>query len=126
MAKIAVSYLTSIPGRSEPDEEPRYIKSSASSSEVSRLVEKGNFSIATAVPIVIPSIAKQEIISAGWMSLFLAITSQVFSENPEPRLAEGVLMNGVPFGAVPCGPVVLEPLGLASPSPASSDCVGRH
>ena len=126
MAKIAVSYLTSIPGRSEPDDEPRYIKSSASSSEVSKLVEKGNFSIATAVPIVIPSITKQEIISAGWMSLFLAIASQVFSENPEPRLAEGVLMNGVPVGAVPCGPVVLEPLGLASPSPASSDCVGRH
>ena len=126
MAKIAVSYLTSIPGRSEPDDEPRYIKSSASSSEVSKLVEKGNFSIATAVPIVIPSITKQEIISTGWMSLFLAIASQVFSENPEPRLAEGVLMNGVPVGAVPCGPVVLEPLGLASPSPASSDCVGRH
>ena len=126
MAKIAVSYLTSIPGRCEPDDEPRYIKSSASSSEVSKLVEKGNFSIATAVPIVIPSITKQEIISTGWMSLFLAIASQVFSENPEPRLAEGVLINGVPVGALPCSPVVLEPLGLASPSPASSDCVGRH
>ena len=75
MATIVASYLTSIPGRSEPDDNPRYIKSSASSSEVSRLVEKGNFSIATAVPIVIPSIAKQEIISAGWMSLFLAIMS---------------------------------------------------
>ena len=76
--------------------------------------------------MVIPSITKQEIISAGWMSLFLAIVSQVFSENPEPRLAEGVLINGVPVGAVPCGPVVLEPLGLASPSSSSSDCVGRH
>ena len=126
MATTAVTYLTSIPGHSEPDDEPRYTKSSASSSVVSRLVEKGNFSIATAVLIVIPSITKQEIISAGWMSLFLAIVSQVFSENPEPRLAEGVLINGVPVGAVPCGPVVLEPLGLASPSPASSDCVGRH
>ena len=75
MATTAVTYLTSIPGRSEPDDEPRYTKSSASSSEVSRLVEKGNFSIAPAVPIGIPSITKQEIISAGWMSLFLAIMS---------------------------------------------------
>ena len=126
MAKIAVSYLTSIPGRSEPDDEPRYIKSSASSSEVSRLVEKGNFSIATAVPIVIPSITKQEIISAGLMSLFLAIMSHVFSGNTEPRLAEGVLINGVAIGAVQDGSVVLEPLDRASTSPASSDCVGRH
>ena len=68
MAKIAVSYLTSIPGRSEPDDEPRYIKSSASSSEVSRLVEKGNFSIATAVPTVSPRIKMKETISAGWTS----------------------------------------------------------
>ena len=65
MATIAVSYLTSTPGRSEPDDEPRYTKSFASSSVVSRFVEKGNFSIATAVPMVIPSITKQEIISAG-------------------------------------------------------------
>ena len=69
MATIAAAYLTSIPGRSEPDNEPRYTKSSASSSVVSKLVEKGSFSIATAVPIVIPSITKQEIINTGWMSL---------------------------------------------------------
>ena len=81
MAKIAVSYLTSIPGRSEPDDEPRYTKSCASSSVVSRLVEKGNFSITTAVLIVIPSITKQEIISAGWISYLLAIRSQEFSGN---------------------------------------------
>ncbi len=73
MATIVASYLTSIPGRSEPDDDPRYIKSSASSSVVSRLVEKGSFSIATAVPIVIPSITKQEIISTGWMSLCSAM-----------------------------------------------------
>ena len=64
MATIAVFYLVSIPGRNEP----RSSKSSASSSVVSRFVEKGLFSIATAVPIVIPSIIKQEMISTGWMS----------------------------------------------------------
>ena len=79
MATTAVTYLTSIPGRSEPDDEPRYTKSSASSSVVSRLVEKGNFSIATAVPMVIPSIAMQEIINAGWMSRFLVIRNRWFS-----------------------------------------------
>ena len=64
MASIAVFYFVSTPGRNEP----RSSKSSASSSVVSRFVEKGIFSIATAVPIVIPSITKQEMIRAGWMS----------------------------------------------------------
>ena len=34
---------------------------------------------ATAVPMVIPSIAKQEIINAGWMSKFLVIRNREFS-----------------------------------------------
>lgn len=49
-------------------------KSSASSSVVSKTVEKGNFSIATAVPTVIPSITMQVISNAGWMSLVLAMS----------------------------------------------------
>ena len=36
------------------------------------------------------------------------------------------IINEVTNGAVLSDSVVLEPLGLASPSPASSDCVGRH
>ena len=75
MAKIAVSYLTSIPGRSEPDDEPRRSKSSASSFVASRAGEK------TAAAIVIPSNTKQEVISAGSMSCFLAIRSQELSGN---------------------------------------------
>ena len=55
----AVSYLTSITGRSELDDEARRSKSSASSFVVSRVGEK------TAAPIVIPSNTMQEVISAG-------------------------------------------------------------
>ena len=76
-------YLTSISGRSEA--EPRGSNSSASSSAVSRLVEKGNFSIATAAPIVIPSITKQEIISAEWMSYLLAMSTQELGGNETPN-----------------------------------------
>ena len=65
MATITATYLTSIPGRSEPDDELRVSKSSASSFVVSKAGEKGNFSIATAVPTVIPSITKQTTVNAG-------------------------------------------------------------
>ena len=71
-AVIASAYFTSMPGRSEP--EPSCgIKSSASSLVVSNAGEKGNLSIATAVPTVIPSITKQTTINAGWMSLFFGM-----------------------------------------------------
>ena len=63
----------------------RRSKSSESSFVVSKAGEKGNFSIATAVPIVIPSITKQEIISTGWMSYFLAMSSQELSGNEAPN-----------------------------------------
>ena len=52
--------------------------------------------------------------------------SQVFSGNPEPRLTEKALINGVAVEAVPSCLAVLEPLGLASPSHASSGCICRH
>ena len=66
-------YLTSMPGRSAP--EPRWgSKSSASSCVVSRAGEKGIFSIAIAVPIVIPSITKQATIKDGWISSLLVIS----------------------------------------------------
>ena len=48
------------------------------------------------------------------------------SPNKNPAIADGVLINGVTNGAVLSDAVVLEPLDLASPLPASSDCVGRH
>ena len=51
----------------------RGIKSSASSFVESKAREKGNFSIATAVPTVSPSITKQAITNDGWMSLSLAM-----------------------------------------------------
>ena len=41
---------------------------------MSKAGENGNLSIATAVLIVIPSITKQAITNAGWMSLFLDMT----------------------------------------------------
>ena len=75
MATIAVSYLTSIPGRSELVDEARRSKSSASSFVVSRVGEK------ITAPIVIPSNTTQEVISAGSMSYFLAIISQELSGN---------------------------------------------
>ena len=50
---------------------------------MSRIAKKENFSIATAAPIVITSITKQEVISAGRISCFLVIGSQVFSSNEE-------------------------------------------
>ena len=75
MATIVVSYLTSIPGRSELADEARRSKSSASSFVVSRVGEK------ITAPIVIPSNTTQEVISAGSMSYFLAIMSQELSGN---------------------------------------------
>ena len=67
-------YLTSMPGRKTPARLGS--KSSASSCVVSRAGEKGIFSIATAVPIVIPSIAKQTTINDGWISNLLVIRRQ--------------------------------------------------
>jgi hypothetical protein len=69
IATIAVAYLTSIPGRRKP--ERLGSKSSASIFVMSKDGEKGNFSIATAVPRVIPSITKQVISNTGWLSLIL-------------------------------------------------------
>ena len=63
---IAATYLASIRGCSK-SERPGS-RSSASSFVVSKFSENGNFSIAAAVPTVIPRIKKQEIISTGWMS----------------------------------------------------------
>ena len=75
IATISVTYLTSIPGRSAPAVR-RCSKSSASSLVVSRAGEKGNFSIAAAVPTVIPSITMQTMINTGWISESLVIKNQ--------------------------------------------------
>ena len=68
---VFVAYLTSIPGRGE--RERLGSKSSASSFAASKAGKKANFSIEIAALKVIPSIAKQEIINAVWMSCLLAI-----------------------------------------------------
>ena len=68
-------YLTSMPGRRTPARLGS--KSSASIFVVSKAGEKGNFSIATAVLTVIPSITKQVISNAGWMSLVLVAISRL-------------------------------------------------
>ena len=77
MVTIAVIYLTSILWSRKPLRLGS--KSSVSSFVVSKAVEKGSFSIATAVPTVIASSTKQEMISAGWMSSSLFIWCCVFS-----------------------------------------------
>ena len=63
---IAATYLASIRGCSK-SERPGS-RSSASSFVVFKFSENGNFSIAAAVPTVIPRIKKKEINSTGWMS----------------------------------------------------------
>ena len=67
-----------MPGRSASVPR-RGSKSSASSFVVSKAGEKGNFFIATAVPIVIPRITQQVAINTGWMSKSLVIRNQGWS-----------------------------------------------
>ena len=74
-----VAYFTCIPGRSE--RERLGSKFSASNFAASKAGKKANFSIEIAVLTVIPSIAKQETINAGWMSCLLAIGIYEWSGN---------------------------------------------